>query len=102
MARALVKKLRRGDLFALTFVRDTLEGKPTRALELSGPEGAPIDLVARMSARDSCGSGSGGKRDEPRQTATVCGKVASRPMRPGAHGQPAFLIWTSRTRGQFY
>ena len=31
-----------------TFVRDTLEGKPTRALELSGPDGGAIDLVALM------------------------------------------------------
>jgi len=36
---------------ALTFVRDTLEGKPTRALELSGPEGDYIDLVAHMLER---------------------------------------------------
>jgi len=37
-----------GDLFALSFVRDTLDGKPIRALELSGPDGGHIDLVARM------------------------------------------------------
>jgi hypothetical protein len=47
MARALVKELRRGDLFALSFARDTLDGKPTRAVELSGP----IDLVSRMLER---------------------------------------------------
>ena len=46
MARAQVKKLRRGDLFALTFVRDTLKpsrlgpwrsAAPTAVTSISGP-----------------------------------------------------------------
>ena len=55
LAKKLVEQGLTGDVQAITQIRDTLQGKPTQAIEHSGPEGAPIQIedfeVAQKIAR---------------------------------------------------
>ena len=44
-ARALLKRMAKGDTNAAVFVRDTVDGKPAQTVQVSGTEGSAI-LVA--------------------------------------------------------
>lgn len=47
-ARAVVAKAKKGDLRAAQMVLEYAIGKPTDRVELSGPDGGPIELAATM------------------------------------------------------
>jgi len=47
-AKIICKAIRKGRLPEWIFVRDTLQGKPAMALELSGPDGGPVTVEHRI------------------------------------------------------
>lgn len=47
-ATALIEKARKGDIKAIELVLAYGIGKPTEKVELSGPDGGPIELVAGL------------------------------------------------------
>lgn len=47
IAEALLNKAAEGDVSALRELGDRLDGKPTQAVEVSGPEGGPIETAQR-------------------------------------------------------
>ena len=44
MAAALLKRARKGDIRAIQLVAERTQGKPTRAIEISGPEGGALEI----------------------------------------------------------
>lgn len=57
LAETLWKLARGGDLDAVKYIYDRLDGKPTESQELSGPGGKPLELqvVERIVARRADG-----------------------------------------------
>lgn len=48
IAAALLDKATAQDLVAIKETRDTLDGKPVQATELSGPDGGPIETKNKL------------------------------------------------------
>jgi hypothetical protein len=49
VAAALVKRARKGDVRAIQLIAERTQGKPMRAVEISGPEGGALE-IERMTA----------------------------------------------------
>lgn len=52
MAVAVCEAAEKGELWAVQEVGNRFDGKPAQALELSGPEGDPIETVTRIELVD--------------------------------------------------
>ena len=48
LAEAMVEKAISGDVAAATFVADRVDGKPAQAIEHTGEEGGPIEIIRRI------------------------------------------------------
>lgn len=44
IAKALLARARKGDLRAIQMIAERTQGRPRQAMELSGPEGGPLEI----------------------------------------------------------
>jgi len=53
MCESLLDGAAEGDLNAAAFIRDTLDGKPKQAVEMTGEDGGPVEMSLRIAFKSS-------------------------------------------------